>query len=94
VPPALELGSTVAVKSAVIAGVGPAVLSRLAVDGELATGRLVAVAVRDVAIDRTLRAVWSRATVPSAGAQALLRQLGLPAPGRRARRQGGDTPVR
>jgi hypothetical protein len=50
--------------------------------------------VRDVAIDRTLRAVWSRATVPSAGAQALLRQLGLPAPGRRARRQGGDTPVR
>jgi DNA-binding transcriptional LysR family regulator len=53
VPPALELGSTVAVKSAVIAGVGPAVLSRLAVDGELATGRLVAVAVRDVAIDHT-----------------------------------------
>jgi DNA-binding transcriptional LysR family regulator len=93
VPPALELGSTVAVKSAVIAGVGPAVLSRLAVEGELATGRLVVVDLEGLAIERTLRAVWSKATVPSAGALALLHQLGLPSPGRRTRRPGGDRRV-
>lgn len=85
-PPALELGSTVAVKSAVIAGVGPAVISRLAVEGELASGGLVAIAVDGVDIARTLRAVWSRHAVPSSGALALLRQLGLPAPGRQASR--------
>ncbi|MET0326199.1 MAG: LysR family transcriptional regulator [Ilumatobacteraceae bacterium] len=83
-PPALELGSTVAVKSAVLAGVGPAVLSRLAVEAELADGRLVAVDLEGEPMVRTLRAVWSRAAVPSAGALALLRQLGLPRPGRRA----------
>ena len=94
VAPALELGSTVAVKSAVAAGVGPAVISRLAVEGELAMGRLVAVDLAAVAIARTLRAVWSRATVPSAGALALLRQLGLPSPGRTARRPGRRRPVR
>lgn len=92
VAPALELGSTVAVKSAVLAGVGPAVISRLAVEGELATGRLQAVPVEGVELARTLRAVWSRSTVPSAGALALLRQLGLPAPGRRG--PGPSTPVR
>ena len=80
-------------KSAVIAGVGPAVLSRLAVEAELATGRLVVVALDGVAIERTLRAVWSRATVPSAGADALLRQLGLPGPGHRGRRPGRVGPV-
>ena len=61
-PPALELGSTVAVKSAVLAGVGAAVLSRLAVEPELADGRLVAVDLEGEPIVRTLRAVWSRAS--------------------------------
>ena len=82
VPPALELGSTVAVKSAVLADSGPAVLSRLAVDAELSSGRLVAVKIDGQPIERSLRAVWSRTVVPSAGVIALLRQLGLPAPGR------------
>jgi DNA-binding transcriptional LysR family regulator len=74
--PALELGSTVAVKSAVLAGVGPAVLSRLAVAAELADGRLQVVPMEDVSMERSLRAVWTRAKPPSAGAAALLRQLG------------------
>ena len=86
VPPAMELGSTVAVKAAVLAGSGPAVLSRLAVADDLRAGRLVAVDVEGASIQRSLRAVWSRATVPSSGVMALLEQLGLPEPGRRRRR--------
>lgn len=93
-PPALELGSTVAVKSAVLAGAGPAVISRLAVEHELADGRLVAVALDGERIERTLRAVWSRRTVPTAGAQALLVQLGLPQPGRRSASSGRASAVR
>jgi DNA-binding transcriptional LysR family regulator len=87
VAPALELGSTVAVKSAVLAGSGPAVLSRLAVEGELATGRLIIVDLDAETMTRSLRAVWSRAIVPSSGATALLRQLGLPSPGRGGHRR-------
>ena len=71
-----------------LAGSGPAVLSRLAVADDLRAGRLVAVDVEGASIQRSLRAVWSRATVPSSGVMALLEQLGLPAPGRRRRRAG------
>ena len=46
--PVLELSSTSAVRSAVSAGAGPAVLSSLAVQDDLAAGRLVAVAVEGV----------------------------------------------
>jgi DNA-binding transcriptional LysR family regulator len=56
--PLVELGSTTAVRSAVMAGTGPAVISELAVATELAEGRLVRVDVTDVAFGRTLRAVW------------------------------------
>lgn len=66
----LELGSTTAVKTAVIGGAGPAVLSRVAVDAELASGRLVAVAVSDLDLSRRLRAVWKR--TPEGPAAALL----------------------
>lgn len=57
-PPLVELSSTTAIKAAVEAGVGPAVLSSLAVADELAHGRLVAVAVAGVEVGRALRAVW------------------------------------
>ena len=56
--PAAELASTTAIKAAVAAGAGPAVLSALAVAGELAADRLVEVAVADVPLARTLRAIW------------------------------------
>lgn len=56
--PLLELGSTTAVKGAVLDGAGPAVLSRLAVSAEIDNGRLQTVAVRGIKLDRTLRAVW------------------------------------
>ena len=58
-PPLLELSSTTAIKHAVAAGSGPAVLSSLAIAGELATGSLVEVRVIGaLALQRQLRAVW------------------------------------
>jgi DNA-binding transcriptional LysR family regulator len=55
--PLLELSSTTAIKHAVAAGNGVAVLSSLAVTAELAAGLLVAVPAA-VALERRLRAVW------------------------------------
>lgn len=57
--PLLELGSSGAIRSSVLAGVGPAVLSTLAVADSVASGALVVVEVRGLELDRTLRAVWS-----------------------------------
>ncbi|MBA0127824.1 LysR family transcriptional regulator [Haloechinothrix sp. YIM 98757] len=56
--PLVELGSTTAVRSAVIAGTGPAVLSELAVASDLAEGRLVEVTVEGLDLRRALRVVW------------------------------------
>jgi DNA-binding transcriptional LysR family regulator len=58
VPPAAELSSTTAIKAAVAAGAGPAVLSSLAVAAELSAGTLRAVPVTGVDLARTLWAVW------------------------------------
>nr|CTQ92277.1 Transcriptional regulator, LysR family [Kibdelosporangium sp. MJ126-NF4] len=56
--PVAELGSTTAVRSAVVDGAGPAVLSVLAVDADLSEGRLIEVAVDGLDLRRQLRAVW------------------------------------
>ncbi|MGR6317102.1 LysR family transcriptional regulator [Micromonospora soli] len=56
--PLLELSSTTAIKHAVAAGSGPAVLSSLAVTAELAAGTLTAVPVSGLPLHRQLRAVW------------------------------------
>ncbi len=58
VPPLAELSSTTAIKAAVAAGAGPAVLSSLAVAADLAAGTLCAVPVSGLDLRRTLRAVW------------------------------------
>lgn len=58
--PLLELGSNEAVKGAVIAGAGAAVLSVLAVGADVAAGRLIEVQVEDVDLGRKLVAVWPR----------------------------------
>lgn len=55
---ALELSSTTAIKTAVASGVGPAVLSSLAVAAEIAAGTLVSPTVNGLDLTRTLRAVW------------------------------------
>jgi DNA-binding transcriptional LysR family regulator len=59
VPPVAELSSTTAIKSAVAAGVGPAVLSTLAVAPEVAAGTLRMVKVTDLDLARRLLAVWA-----------------------------------
>lgn len=56
--PLVELGSAPSVRSAVIAGTGPAVISELAVAADLVDGRLVRVPVDGVDFSRVLRAVW------------------------------------
>ena len=55
---AMELGTSAAVRSAIAAGVGPGVLSRLAVRDDLVLGRLMAVEVAGPPLTRQLTAVW------------------------------------
>lgn len=74
-PPVLELSSTSAVRAAAAAGAGPAVLSVLAVAGDLADGRLVEVPV-EVDLRRALRAVWRRDDQPGTAASDLMRLVG------------------
>lgn len=72
---ALELGSTSAVRAAVSNGAHPTVISRLAVDADLAAGTLVEIHIPGLEITRQLRAVWpKRATLPPL-AESLLRRL-------------------
>lgn len=75
-PVALALSSTAAVKAAVAAGAGPAVLSELAVAEELGSHRLARVPVTGVSLRRSLRAVWSGGGLPPVGAaRDLLAQI-------------------
>ena len=57
--PVVELSSTTAIKAAVEAGLGPAVLSSLAVADELRRDMLVPVELDQVDMTRKLRAVWA-----------------------------------
>jgi DNA-binding transcriptional LysR family regulator len=68
----MELGSTTAIKAAVTAGAGPAVVSELAVRAELQAGQLVAVPSEDLSLRRTIRAIWAPSRPPSAAAGQLL----------------------
>lgn len=58
VTPLAELGSAAAVRNAVIAGTGPAVISELTVASDLTEGRLIEVPVEGIDLRRGLRAVW------------------------------------
>ena len=68
VPVALALSTTAAVRSAVLAGAGPAVLSELTVAEDIAARRLTRVPVRRVDLRRSLRAIWVGGSLPPAGA--------------------------
>lgn len=70
--PLLTLASTTALKSAATSGAGPAVVSELAVADDLAAGRLVAVPVADLVLERPLRAVWPKGAKPKGPARELL----------------------
>ena len=56
---AMELASTTAIKTAVMGGANPAVLSALAVAGELRAGRLVSIPCDGLGLRRVIRAVWA-----------------------------------
>ena len=71
----LELGSTSAVRSAVLNGNSPTVISRLAVTNEISDGTLVEVDVQDLEIRRRLRAVWPTGKTLPKLAEALLNDL-------------------
>ena len=72
-PPLLELSTTSAIRSAVLAGAGPAVLSDLAVRDDVDAGRLVRVGVDGADLRRSLRAVWPAGQRPGGPARDLLR---------------------
>lgn len=56
--PLLELGSSAAIRTSVLGGVGPAVLSTLAVAEQVESGALRVIDVDGLDLDRALRAVW------------------------------------
>lgn len=70
--PALELASNVAIRIAVAAGAGPAVLSEHAVQAAVTAGELRAVMVEGLLVERPLRAVWARNQPPGQGASRLV----------------------
>jgi DNA-binding transcriptional LysR family regulator len=70
--PLLELGSSAAVRSAVAAGAGPALISELVVATELAAGVLTTVPTTGMDLRRELRAVWRSGTRPTRPAADLL----------------------
>ena len=70
--PMLELSGTAAVRGAVLAGAGPAVLSSLAVEEDLASGRLCAVPVVGLALNRRLLAIWPMGSAPRGPVSDLL----------------------
>jgi DNA-binding transcriptional LysR family regulator len=68
----MAMASNTALKSAALAGMGPVVLSELALSGELAVRSLVRVSVPELSLRRPLTAVWRRDEPLSAGAAALV----------------------
>lgn len=69
---AIELGSTTAIKAAAAGGVGPAVISALAVHAELESGQLVAVPCEDLVLRRAIRAIWAASRPPATTALGLM----------------------
>lgn len=67
-PPVLELPTAAAMRAAVLAGAGPAAMSRFAVADDLAVGRLSAITVSQLDLRRELRAIWVGGRAPPPGA--------------------------
>jgi DNA-binding transcriptional LysR family regulator len=81
-PPLLELGSGAAIRTSVLNGVGPAVLSSLTVEDQVRAGDLRLVDVAGLDLTRALRAVWRPPRQLDGPAGQLVRL---------ARRDGHDT---
>jgi DNA-binding transcriptional LysR family regulator len=76
----VELGSTTAIKSAVLSGAGPAVMSRLAVASEIEQGVLVVVPIDGLDLHRKIRATWLTSPSPPIAAKKLLALLAKETP--------------
>ncbi len=85
-PPALELSTSSSIRTAVLGGAAPAVLSELTVRADLDAGSLVEVEVVGLSLDRRLTAVWRRGRPPTGAAHALVSLAR-----RDARRRGTST---
>ncbi|MBV9793440.1 MAG: LysR family transcriptional regulator [Actinobacteria bacterium] len=86
---AMELGTSAAVRSAIAEGVGPGVLSRLAVRDDLVLGRLVAVEVDGPPLTRPLTAIWRPDHDPLAPEAARLLTVARGVTGSRLTKTGG-----
>ena len=75
VRPAMSLGSTEAIKQGVASGLGVAIVSRLAIETEIASGLLCPLPLSDLAITRPLHLVRGRGKSDSAAAQSFLSLL-------------------
>ena len=75
VKPVLSLASPEAIKRAVIAGVGIAIVSRLAISCELQIGSLAVIPIKDLAIRRPLHLQKLRSKTPSPAASQFLKLL-------------------
>ncbi|MFT4570161.1 MAG: DNA-binding transcriptional LysR family regulator [Hyphomicrobiaceae bacterium] len=73
--PRMALGSTEALKNAVGAGMGVAIVSGLTVEFELATSRLAELPIADLRIERALHLLQLRGKQPSPAASAFLELL-------------------
>ncbi|MFF2131173.1 LysR family transcriptional regulator [Streptomyces olivochromogenes] len=65
--PAQWLPTTAAVRAAALVGSAPAVISELAVEDDLSTGRLIRIQTPELDLSRTLRVIWDGATSPPSG---------------------------
>jgi LysR family transcriptional regulator, low CO2-responsive transcriptional regulator len=93
-PPRMALGSNEAIKHAVAAGLGLAVVSRHTLDADPARDGLVELAVRGFPIRRMWHLVWRRDRALTRPAQAFVQHLrqALVAPGRGGRGGRGTAP--
>jgi len=69
----MVMGSNSALRSAALTGLGPVVLSELALGADLAAGRLVEIEADDLSLQRPLSAVWRRDQPLTEAAANLLR---------------------
>ncbi len=66
--PAISLSTATAIRAAVAAGAGPAVLSSLTVRDDISRGHLARIPIAELDLRRSLRAVWLGDRQPPAGA--------------------------
>ena len=75
--PMVELGSNTAIKAMISSGAGPGVLSRVVSRAEVDSGRLVVANLKGIALDRTIRAIWTKSRAMPGTAKSLLKLISM-----------------